>query len=282
MKKCHLFIFVTLCCLVNSVSFGQFTSIADDFSSASALTGSTPDSGLGVWQNSTGTSGAISATGGSAKLLTSNNESAQLNFASSDLSTGTYYLGFDFSVSATGTINPNDTIQSIAGFRIGTASSGSIVASFGVFRPSGNAQTFSEAPSTTTGQVVAGIFTGASLNATTDSLTEWATPLSRGTTYHAVLGLNLDSDLLRLWINPTSVTSTYIELTGLTTNARAIFLRAGYSSTGDIDLDNLIVNQDFATAAAIPEPASFALFTALATAASIAFRRQNSARLRAT
>jgi hypothetical protein len=280
MKKCHIFLFVTYCSLINSVSFGQFTSIADDFSSASALTGSTPDSGLGVWQNSTGTSGAISTTGGSAKLLTSSNESTQLNFASSDLTTGTYYLGFDFSVSATGTINTNDTIQSIAGFRIGTASSGSIVASFGVFRPSGNAQSFSGSPNTTTSQFVAGIFTGTSLNATTDSLTEWAAPLSRGTTYRAVLGLNLDTDRLDLWINPISVTSTYIELPGLTANARAVFLRAGNSSTGDIDLDNLIVSQNFSTAAAIPEPATFTFCTALAAAASLAFRRQNPAWLR--
>ncbi len=278
MKKCHLFLFVTYCSLINSVSFGQFTSIADDFSSISTLTGSTPDSGLSAWQNSTGTSGAIGTSGGSAKLLTTSNESTQLNFASSDLTTGTYYLGFDFSVSATGSISPNDTIQSIAGFRIGTASSGSIVASFGVFRPSGNAQTFSGSPSTTTSQFVVGIFTGASLNAASSSLTEWAVPLSRGTTFRAVLGLNLDSDRLGLWINPISVTSTYVELTGLTTNARAIFLRAGNASTGDIDLDNLIVSQDF-SAAAIPEPATFAFITALATAASIAFRRQKPARL---
>jgi hypothetical protein len=282
MKKHHLFLFVTYCSLINSVSFGQFTPIADDFSSTSALTGTTPDSGLGIWQNSTGTSGAINTSGGSAKLLTSSDESTQLNFAGSDLSSGTYYLGFDFLVSATGSINTNATIQSIAGFRSGTAMSGSIVASFGVFRPSAAARSFSGSPETSTSQFVVGIFTGASLNATEDSLTEWSAPLSRGSTYRAVLGLNLETDRLGLWINPTSLTSTYIELTGLTSDARAIFLRAGNSSTGDVDLDNLIVSQDFYTAAAIPEPASFAFITALASAATLVFRRRNAASLRTT
>lgn len=260
--------------LTTCTSLAQFVSIAEDFSPASAVTGSTPDAGSGNWTNISGTSGAIGISSGAAQLLTTSSEATQLNFATADRSTGTYYVGFSFTVSSTGTINTNDSIQSFFGYRTGTAGSGTYAGGFGVFRPSANAQTNSSLSSTSSSQVVAGIFTGSSLNASTGTLTSWATLLSRGTTYRAVMGFDLDNDTLKLWINPTSVSSTSITLTGVTANIRAIYLRSGNGSTGDIVLDDIAGSTSFTTAAAIPEPAAVGVWLGLGSLAFVSLRRQ--------
>jgi hypothetical protein len=256
--------------------FAQFTPIADDFSVNGALVGSTPDSGVGTWTQISNTSPSLSVASGSLGLAASSGQSAQLNFASGNLSTGTIYLGWDFTVATGDSITTGDTIQAIAGFRSGTAASGAFEVSFGVFRPSGAAQTFSGAPSTTTSQVAVGIFTGASLNAATNNLTEWTAALNRGTQYRAVLGLDLDNDEARLWIAPASPASPSISI-GSTAALRGVFFRQGGASHGSVTLDNLAVSQDFSiAAAAVPEPGSFALLAGLAaTGMALAGRRRS-------
>lgn len=245
---------VALCVAVIALSSNaQFVPISDDFSTAGALTGSTPDAGIGTWTAISGTSGSIQVTTGSASLSTSTSESTQLNFAASDQSTGTLYVGFDFVVSASGSISTSDTIQSVAGFRSGTAGTGSYAVGFGVFRPSGNAISFNGGlPSTNTTQVAVGIFTGSFLNASTSSLASWTSALNRGDTYRAVLGFNLDSDTVSLWINPASASASSITLSSVATDPRGIYLRQGSSSTGNLALDNLAVSTNFNTAAPSP------------------------------
>jgi len=252
-------------------ALAQFTPLTDDFSTTGSLVGSTPDSGVGGWTQITNSSPALSVASGTLALAASSGEAAQLNFASGNLSVGTIYMGWDFTVSSTGSISTSDTIQAIAGFRSGTAATGVFELSFGVFRPSGNAQSTSGAPSTTTSQFAVGLFTGTSFNASSGNLAEWSVSLNRGTQYRAVLGVNLDADEARLWIAPASVESPSIALS-TTAAMRGVFFRQGGASHGAVGIDNLVVAQSFATAAtvttaAVPEPGAFALVAGLAATA---------------
>lgn len=260
-------------------AFAQFTPITEDFSTTGPLVGSTPDSGLGDWTRSSGGTPALSTASGALGLAASAGESAQLNFASVNLGGGTIYMGWDFTVSADGSLNTSDSVQAIAGFRSGTPASGSFELSFGVFRPSAAAQTFSGVPSTTTSQVVAGLFTGTSLNASNTDLAEWAVVLNRGVAYRAVLGVDLDADEARLWINPVSVASSSVAVP-FDAAVRGVFFRQGGASHGEVTIDNLSVSRDFAAAAAfpvsaVPEPSASALLLGLfATSAAFTRRRQ--------
>lgn len=267
--------------LLRAVSHAQFTAITDDFSTTGSLTGSTPDTGVGNWTNISGTSGAIATSSGSLSLAAAGStEATQVNFASSNLSSGTIYMGFSLNVSSSGSIGTNDSISSIAGFRVGTAVSGSNSFAVGVFRPSTNAQTFSSAPSTTTSQFDIGIFTGTSFNASSSVLPVWASALTRGTTYRVVLGFDLTNDTASLWVNPTSVTSTFITYSSVTDAVRGVYLRQGISTTGNITIDDLAVSQIFNTAAAVPEPSTYALFGGVAALSLVFIQRFRSRRVK--
>lgn len=273
----------TLTYLVFALAFplaalAQFTPITDDFSTAGSLVGSAPDSGVGNWTQISNTSPALATSSGVLNLAASSGESAQLNFASANLSSGTIYMGWNFTVSASGSISTSDTVQAIAGFRSGSASSGTFDVSFGIFRPSTAAQTTSGAPSTSTSQIAVGFFSGSSLNAASNNLTEWSVPLSRGTQYRAVLGLNMDTDEARLWLAPVSVDSPSISIAS-TASIRGVFFRQGGASHGAVAIDDLTVSQTFTTAAAIsvPEASTFSLFLGLSALGSAAFRRTRKA-----
>ncbi len=257
-------------------AFAQFTPLADDFSTTGALVGSTPDSGVGNWTQISSTTPALAVGSGALTLAASSGESAQLNFASANLSSGTIYMGWDFTVSASGSISTSDTIQAIAGFRSGTAAAGAFEVSFGAFRPSSAAQSGSGAPATSTSQVAVGLFTGASFNASVGNLTEWSVALNRGTQYRAVLGVDLGADEARLWIAPASAESPSIALS-TTATLRGVFFRQGGASHGSVGIDNLVVSQSFATAAAIPEASTGSLILAFA-AYGLALGRRRSRR----
>lgn len=261
-------------------SFAQFTAITDDFSVAGNLTGSTPDSGVGNWTTNNSSTPALTVSSGILNIAGGSGESSQVNFASSNLSSGTIYMGFDFMVSSSGTINTSPSIQAVAGFRSGTASaSGAYAVSFGAFRPNTNAQTASGSPSTTTSQVVVGLFTDTSFSADSSNLTEWSTVLNRGQTYRVVLSFDLSNDTASLWINPNSSSSTSVTITGITADARGVFFRQGAATHGDISIDNLAVSQTFDIASAVPEPATYALFGGLSVLGLAAFRRRHTSRL---
>lgn len=254
-------------------AFAQFTPITENFPTAGSLAGSTPASGVGSWTTISG-SGGLSVSGGALSIAGAAGQSAQVDFASGNLSTGTVYLGFDYTVSASGTISTSDTVSGVVGFRNGPASSGTFALSFGDFRPSAAAQTNSSLASNTTSQVTAGIFTGSSINATTSTLTAWSSPLTRGTTYRVVLGFDIAANTATLWIDPTSTASTSIVLAGVSADPRGIFVREGSSSHGAVSLDRLYASTSFETASAIPEPSAYAAIGgALALAGALWWRR---------
>lgn len=252
--------------------------IEEDFPTDGVLSGSTPDAGIGDWTSISG-SPALAVSSGILTIAAGGGESSQLNFNASNLSSGTIYMGFNLEIDSSGSISTSDSIQSIAGFRVGTAGSGTNALSFGVFRPSGAAQSFSSIPTTSTSQVVAGIFTGSSLNATSNNLSGWATSIDRGTASRIVIGFDLTNDSGTLWVNPTSSGSTSITLSGITSDARGVFFRQGAASHGQGFVDNLNVSVDFniaAALAAVPEPSTYAaILGAMALIGALFFRRRN-------
>lgn len=247
--------------LVPVTGHSESVSIVETFSHAGPLVGTTPDSGSGTWNVITGSSG-LSVADGTLSIAGASGQSAQLDFSSGNLSSGEIYLGFDFTISSSSTLNTSESISAIAGFRTGTAGTGTYALGFGDFRPTGAAQDFSGLPNTSTSQVIVGIFSSSSLNATSTKLTAWATALDRGVSYRAVIGYDLTNDSARLWIDPLSTDSASVELRDLTADVRGIFVRAGAASHGAVTLDDLYVSTDFATAAgitAVPEPSTYAL-----------------------
>ena len=74
--------------------------IVDDFSTAGARVGSTPDAGNGNWtQIGASASSPLAVSGGVLALAAASGQSAQLNFAAGNLSTGTVYSGITLTVS---------------------------------------------------------------------------------------------------------------------------------------------------------------------------------------
>lgn len=120
--------------VASALGHAQFVAISDDFSAPGPLVGTTPDSGVGTWTTLGGTP-ALTVSGGNVVIAASGGEAAQVNFrtGTGDFTTGTFYYGFNFAVSAAGTISTSNSVQAIAGFRTGTAASGSYAAGFGVF-----------------------------------------------------------------------------------------------------------------------------------------------------
>ena len=249
-----------------------FVETSDNFSTAGSLTGSTPDTGVGNWTSTNNIAPSLQVSGGKLAIVSQAGEAAQLNFSSADLATGTYYMGFTLTMGTIGSIATSDTIQAVAGFRTGTPAGGTFALSFGVFRPTPTAQSFSSIPNTATDQVAVGIFTSSSLNATTTDLAAWATPLQRSASYRVVIGLDTDTDTAQLWIDPINAASSSISVSSAAL-VRGAFFREGGASHGDLMMENLTVSQTFALAAAIPEPATSAALFGAAAALAACVRR---------
>ncbi|PAW65832.1 MAG: hypothetical protein B9S34_09605 [Opitutia bacterium Tous-C1TDCM] len=245
--------------------------VADDFSTAGALVGSTPDAGTGLWtQIGASAASPLTVAGGSLALAASSGQSAQLNFAAGDVAAGTIYAGITFSVTPGTISSTSGTISTFFGFRSGTAATGDYEVAAGLFRPNGTAQTAGALP-TTTSQFQVGFGDGAALP---NGGTRWTETGTTGTSYRLVLAWNLDTDSARLWLNPTSELSAFTDIgSGLTGVARGIFVRQGAATSGQINLSNLQVATDFATAAAIPEPSTYATAAGLAVLGLAWFRR---------
>ncbi len=246
--------------------------IVDDFSNAGALVGTTPDTGNGPWtQIGASAASPLAVTGGTLSLAAASGQSAQLNFAAGNLSTGTVYAGITFTVAPGSISSVSGTISTFFGFRSGTAATGDYEIGAGLFRPNGTAQTAGALPTTTT-QFQVGFGDGVSL---ANGGTRWSETGTTGTSYRLVIGWNLDTDSARLWINPTSDVSAFASIgSGLTGEARGIFVRQGAATSGQINLSNLQVSTDFATAAAIPEPSTYATAAGLVALGLAWFRRR--------
>lgn len=251
----------------------QFTPIIDDFSTAGNLFGTTPDSGVGTWDDISLTADPLNVVSGAVTILAGNNEDMQLDFSGSDLTTGTIYAGFTLNVSDGSVSSTTGTLSTIFGFREGTATSGSYQLGFGLFRPNGTAQT-NGALETSTSQFQFGIGGGTSL---TNGGTRWGSVSTYDTDYRIVVGWDLDTDEARLWIDPITQSSTSVTATGLAGGTRGIYIRQGSGTHGSSALSDLQVSTDFNTAAAIsavPEPSSFAALLGLSALGLVATRRR--------
>ena len=102
----------------------------------------------------------------------------------------------------------------------------------------------------------------------------WASDLTFGTTYRAVIELDFDTLSEHLWINPVDQTSTNLSVTGSGSGAIVGFaMRQATGATSTQTVDNLIVATTFSEALGVPSPASAAL---LALGGLIGSRRRRS------
>src|SRR4051812_30234194 len=165
--------------------FGQ--ALVDHFSTTGTLVGSTPGTGIGNWTQIGATSSSpIMASGGSVSLAAGSGQSAQLNFSSTDLSSGVIYAGNTFTVGAGPVLRTSNNISTFFGFRSTTG----YEVGAGLFRPSSTAQS-AGALSTTTSQFQLGFGDGTSL---ANGGTRWNSVSNVQTTYRIVIGWDLTNN----------------------------------------------------------------------------------------
>lgn len=179
MKKLY-FLFFGL--LIASMSFGQVIK-SDGFDY--------PDGSLvpnGGWANHSGTAGDLLVSSGQV-LVQHGTPSEDANLAFTPVS-GNIYFAFDFSV-----INPGSSI------------SGTDNEYFAHFKDAGSgfSARLDIVPPSGSGDYSVGI---ASDESTADAV--WATDLSFGTSYRAIVRYDQDTNIAELWIDPTSESDTSI------------------------------------------------------------------------
>ena len=199
--------------------------------------------GNGAWVNHSGTPGDLAVSGGAVTVNSdgSTSEDAHTIFAGS---TGTVYFGIDFTVSASAPAAGTDT-EYFAHFMAD-----------GTFNFRGRLDIVA---ATGGGDFSVGI---ASDDSTADAI--WATDLSYGTTYRAVVGYDQDTNIATLWIDAASMASTSIVGDDDGGPGDAIDSFALRQSNSDYDetiiVDNLTVATTFDEAnTGVPEPGSLAL-----------------------
>ena len=88
----------------------------------------------------------------------------------------------------------------------------------------------------------------------------WATDLTFGTTYRAVIKYDRDSGITSLYIDPTNEASTSIDSLADTNDVTNFYFRESNSSANEtITVDNLRVATTFNEAFVVPEPSSTTL-----------------------
>ena len=200
-----------------------------------------PDGSLttvsGDWSTHSGTAGQIQVISESITLMDSQSEDVNRPLGAT-VTTGSVFGAFDFSVTAGAPVGGTD-FEYFAHFGNGTSD---FTARMDVVAPSGG------------GDFSVGI------SATSTAQATWATDLSFGVTYQAVIGYNRDSGIPTLWIDPASEASTSISGFADTNDVEGFYFRQSNSSANEtIVIDNLTVASTFNEATGIPEPAGFAL-----------------------
>ncbi len=227
MKKLY-FLILAIC--FSSTVLGQVI-VSDDFDypdgSLVGATGST-------WVNHSGTAGDLLVSSGQARVAHGTpSEDANIPFAAVS---GTIYYGIDFTVE-----DP------------GSAIAGSDFEYFAHFKDDGFnfAARLDIVPPTASGDFSVGI---ASDDSTADAT--WATDLSYGVKYRAIVEYDQDSNIAKLWIDPTSEASTSITGDDGDDPGDTIVqfaLRQSDSDTNEsILVDNLVVGNLFSDVLSFP------------------------------
>ncbi len=228
------------------------TYISDDFDRADGnLAGTDPSIG-GTWTNHSGTGSFVQIDNNAIVLQHGSGSREDINsiFDGGTLTSGTIYAGFDFSV---------------------TGSNGSADEYFAHFKD--DASDFTGRvhidPANATGDFTIGISGSASSPDST-----WATDLTHGTTYRAVIGFDFGTGISTLWIDASLESDTNIVSAADTVADLESFAFRQSSSSETIMIDNLVVADNF-SAAAIPEPSTFVLVGLTGLAGFAAYRRRN-------
>ena len=192
--------------------------------------------GNGGWATHSGTGSFIQVTGGTAVLNQGggSREDANVQIGSTLGAGQTFYAGFDFTNSA------NADIVYFAHFM-------------------STATTFTSrlfiAPPTSGGNYTVGISDTSTIGPT------WASDLSYGQTYRAVIGYEFDTRISRLWINPVLPTDTNLSsaagVSSLAVNALGLRQAGSTTIISTQTIDNLIIGNSFA--AVVPTPGALAL-----------------------
>ncbi|WP_400076319.1 T9SS type A sorting domain-containing protein [Winogradskyella sp. R77965] len=212
MKKIYFLLFT----LISFASFGQVI-VAEDFDY--------PDGSLvpnGGWANTSGTAGDFLVSSGEAVVQHGTpSEDVEISFSSV---TGDIYAGFDFSVDDLG------APYSSAGTDFEYFAHMSFRAQLDIVPPTGG------------GDYSVGISSDANI-----AEAVWATDLTYGTTYRAIIRFNQDTGTAELWINPATSTDTSIIGTDDgATSVDSFDLRQSDSDENEtIRVDDLMVGQTF-------------------------------------
>lgn len=214
MKKNYFLTLATI--LITAVSFGQVI-ISEDFSyTDGSLVGNS------TWENVSGTAGDFLVASGKAVVQHGTpSEDVKIPFTSV---TGDVYAGFDFSVDALGA--PYKTTGS----------------DYEYFTHFGFKARMDIIPGTNGGDYTIGIS-----SSTSTAEANWATDLTFGQTYRAILKFDQVTGTAQVWIDPSASTDTSIS--GTDTGAATLIsfdLRQSDSEENEtVRVDNLMIGQTF-------------------------------------
>ncbi len=217
MRKNYFLCF--LFALISYVSFGQVI-LSEDFSYADgSLVGN------GAWASFSGTAGDLLVSSGQAVVQHGTpSEDASLSFTSVS---GDIFYAFDFSVDD-----------------LGSPYSGTDNEYFAVFKDSGFgfSARIDIVPPTAAGDYTVGIS-----STTSTAQATWATDLTFGTSYRAIVKFDQNTGTAQLWIDATAATDTSISGTadGPETVSQFALRQSDSSVNETVRVDNLMIGQTF-------------------------------------
>ena len=204
-----------------------------------------------AWVAHSGTVGLIQVSSGAITLTDSATEDANISFATA--TSGELFAAFDFSVADPGSYTGTD-FEYFAHFRDdGTDYTSRIdIAAFSA----------------------SGFRLGIAGSSSTADAT-WASDLTYGNTYTAVVGFSFTTGISTLWIDPTVLGSTNVTSVADTVADFSSFAFRQSSATPNqsITIDNLLVGTSFSQV--VPEPSAYAMLAGMFALASVMLRRRS-------
>lgn len=196
-----------------------------------------------AWSSFDGSTSFVQIASGEAVVTHGGGSREDVTTTFTDLTTGTVYAGFDFSVDDLGAPYSGTDAEYFAHFEAGT-----FVGRVDIGAPA------------STGDFSVGL---ATFSGTADVL--FPTDLSFDVVYRAVVAYDIDEDQATLWIDPVSEASTSVvgaDGTASLTVSGFNLRQSNSSEDESVRVDNLVIATSFDEALVIPEPASVGLFIA--------------------